>query len=374
MPERENMKSEKGIKTNLFNLILVAFSLIFLVVYLYCVDGVHDIAVVMSKAHLGWLFIALGCVFVYWFLEACVLHLAIKPVHPSQRFTVTLRLAMIGQYFNCVTPFASGGQPAQAYFLVKRGAPLGEAMTALLTKFIVYQLTMSVYFLTMLILRFSFFMNYPVVKDLMLAVLVGFVLHTVVTVMLIAVAFFKNGTIRTANILINILTKIRILKNPEAKRTFVNKELENFHDQFKFMSRHKMHLLKMGLLTAVQLTAYFLIGNMLFLSFRLGGANTLTLIASQAFVLMIAAFMPIPGAIGAAEGSFYVFFNLFFGSKTRLAVVLWRLITFYLPILIGLIVLMIEKKRSSNLPLEQTPVVDELSATGGEPIFDEKLF
>lgn len=104
MPERKNMKSEKEIKSNLFILILVAFSLVFLIVYLYCVDGVHDIAIVLKTAHLGWLFAALGCVLVYWFLEACVLHMAIKPVHPSQKFSVTLRLSMIGQYFNCITP------------------------------------------------------------------------------------------------------------------------------------------------------------------------------------------------------------------------------------------------------------------------------
>ena len=363
------MKIEKAIRTNPINLILVALSLIFLVLYLYFVDGVHEISVVLSKAHIGWLSAALGCVLVYWFLEACVLHMAIKPVHPSQKFTVTLRLSMIGQYFNCITPFASGGQPAQAYFLVKRGAPLGEAMTALLTKFIVYQLSMTVYFLVTLLLRFTFFMHE--VKVLMLAVLVGFILHTVVTAMLIAIAFFKNGTITTANILITLLAKIKIIKNPEAKKAFVDHELESFHTQFQFMSKHKMHLFKMAILTFVQLTAYFLIGNVIFMSFRLGGADMMTLIASQAFVLMIAAFMPIPGALGAAEGSFYIFFRLFFGKETTLAVVLWRLITFYLPILIGLIVLVFEKRRTTNLPLELTPVNDELLATGGEPIFNE---
>jgi len=231
---------------------------------------------------------------------------------------------------------------------------------------------MSVYFLVMLILRFSYFTNRPVVKELMLAVLIGFVLHTAVTALLIAVTFFKNGTIRTANVLITLLAKMKIFKKPEAKRVFVDRELESFHTQFQYMSKHKMHLLKMSLVTFVQLTAYFLIGNVIFLSFRLGGADTMTLIASQAFVLMIAAFMPIPGALGAAEGSFYIFFKMFFGKETTLAVVLWRLVTFYLPILIGLIVMMIEKRRTTNLPLEQTPVVDELSATGGEPIFNDR--
>jgi uncharacterized protein (TIRG00374 family) len=136
------------------------------------------------------------------------------------------------------------------------------------------------------------------------------------------------------------------------------------------MSKHKMHLLKMSLLTVVELTVYFLIGNVIYLSFRLSGADSVTLVASQAFVLMIAAFMPIPGALGAAESSFYIFFSLFFPKNMiSLAVVLWRLITFYLPIVVGLIVTLFEKRRAGNLPLEATPVDDELTETGGKPIF-----
>jgi len=363
-------KSEKGIKTNLFSLILCAFSLIFLIVYLYSVDGIRDIAFVLKQAHIGWLLAAVGCMAAYWLLDALVLHMAVKPVHPSQKFRVSLRLTMIGQYFNNVTPFASGGQPAQAYFLVKRGAPLGETMTALLTKFIVYQITLTVYCLVTLILRFSFFMNE--VKVLMAAVIVGFIAHTLITLALIGVAFFKNGTMKTAHLIIRVLGKIKIVKNPVAKREFIDMELESFHSQFQYMSRHKMHLLKMSLLTVLQLTIYFLIGNVIYLAFRLSGADTLTLLSSQAFVLMIASFVPIPGALGAAEGSFYVFFSMFFPQKLiSLAVVLWRLITFYLPIIAGLAFTLVEKKRAPAGPLEQTPVVDELAAGGGEPVFPD---
>ncbi|MDR2903589.1 MAG: flippase-like domain-containing protein, partial [Clostridiales bacterium] len=45
---------------------------------------------------------------------------------------------------------------------------------------------------------------------------------------------------------------------------------------------------------------------------------------------MITAFVPIPGAAGAAEGSFYLFFAIFFGESLLLsAVLIWRVITYY---------------------------------------------
>jgi len=362
-------KNEKGLSNNYFTLVLCALSLIILVVYVYNSGGVKKMADYIRTVNVGWLLAAIGCMAMYWLLDAVVLHMAIKPVHPSHRFQTSLRLTMIGQYFNNVTPFASGGQPSQAYFLVKRGVPLAETVTALLTKFIVYQITLTIYCLVTLILEFKFFMGE--VKALMIAVIVGFAVHTAVTLMLIGVAFFKTGTIKTADFLINILGKMHIVKDPAAKREYVDNELETFHKQFKYMSKHKLHLMKMSLITVAQLTVYFLIGNILYLSFHLPAANAFTLIAAQAFVLMIAAFVPIPGALGVAEGSFHTFFILFFQDKVDVAILIWRLITFYLPIVVGLVFTIIEKRRGDTLPLEKYPVTDELAGSGGEPIFRE---
>jgi hypothetical protein len=95
------------------------------------------------------------------------------------------------------------------------------------------------------------------------------------------------------------------------------------------MRRHKAEILKMCLITVLQLTVYFLIGNVIYNSFHLTGTDSLTLLASQAFVLMIATFVPIPGALGAADGSFAIFFSLFFPQHLiSFALVLWRLFDF----------------------------------------------
>jgi len=364
-------KKEKGLSNNYFSLGLCALSLVVLIVFIYESGGLNNLSLTIRSVNVGWLIVIIGCMLVYWFLDAVVLHMAIKPVRPSHRFSTSLRLTMIGQYFNNVTPFAAGGQPAQAYFLIKRKVPFGETMTALLTKFIVYQITLTIYFFVTLILEFNYFMSE--VKVLMVAVLVGFLVHTAVTVMLISVAFFKTGTVKTANFFINVLAKLKLIKDPDVKREFVDNELENFHTQFKYMSRHKLHLAKMSLITVVQLTVYFLIGNVIYLAFHLDGTSTLKLVAAQACVLMIAAFIPVPGALVAAEGSFYIFFSLFFPhDKINAAILLWRLMTFYLPIAVGLVFTLVEKRKSSNLPIEMSPVEDELAGTGGEPIFHEK--
>lgn len=97
------------------------------------------------SVRLRWLVGAAGLMVVYWVLESTELHLALKRFSPQQAPCDTFRATMIGQFFNCITPFASGGQPMQALYLMKKGVALSFASCSLLIKFIVYQFVLTLY-------------------------------------------------------------------------------------------------------------------------------------------------------------------------------------------------------------------------------------
>ena len=60
------------------------------------------------------------------------------------------------------------------------------------------------------------------------------------------------------------------------------------------------------------------------------------MVAAQAYVSMVSAFVPLPGASGGAEGSFLLFFGPFFPTGTLLpATVLWRMLTYYMSLPMG---------------------------------------
>ena len=96
-------------------------------------------------------------------------------------------------------------------------------------------------------------------------------------------------------------------------------------------------MLGLTLLTVVQLTAFFLVPYCVLMALGVGGLSVADVVASAAFILMISSFVPLPGASGGAEGSFYVFFQMFFKSSgsVSVAILLWRMFTFYLPIVVG---------------------------------------
>ena len=109
-------------------------------------------------------------------------------------------------------------------------------------------------------------------------------------------------------------------------------------------------ILKVIVVTMIQLTAYFAISYVIYRGFGQSGADFLTVISCQAFVYMISAFMPMPGAMGASEGSYVGYFSHVYNDATLVPVstFIWRFLTFYLPIVVGIILTLVLQRRKKG--------------------------
>ncbi|MEG1874100.1 MAG: lysylphosphatidylglycerol synthase transmembrane domain-containing protein [Angelakisella sp.] len=300
-------------------------------------DGAKTLLDALASVRPIWLLAVAGMMAVYWLLESQILHLVVRKFHHRQTFLATLQTSMIGQFFNCITPFASGGQPVQAYHLMRCGVPLGSASCALMVKFIVYQSVLTLYSLVALVLRFGMFRTQ--VTSLGLLVLVGFGVNAAVIAGLLSLCFFPHWTERFLHGCIGVLARLRLVKDPEASRAKVQTELAGFYEGFAAMRSHMGLIVQMSLLTVIQLTAFFLIPWALYRSFGLAGAPAFSILAVASFVLNLTSFVPLPGAAGGAELGFHLLFAMFFPAKLLAAsIILWRAATFYLPICMGLLV------------------------------------
>lgn len=329
---------EKKKSSNKLNLIICGIAFVVMVLYIVFVDGVDNLINSIRQFNVVFLLIAALFMVAYWILEAVGLQAALKTIHPEQKFWKTLVVAMLGQYFNCITPSSSGGQPMQVYYFAKFGTPVSHSMTALLSKFIVYQFVLTVYSAVVLVLRFGQFV--AEFAPLMALVVFGFIINTVVIVLLLMVAFTKKPVKKLAFWFIRLLGKIKILKTQrviDEKIEQVDKIIDEYHDNFCFIKSKPWLIVRMVLYTILQLTIYFAISYVIYLGFGLSGTDLFTIISCQAFVLMISAFMPLPGAMGAAEGSYAAFFGKIFGKFTSFSTFIWRFLTFYFPIIVGLI-------------------------------------
>lgn len=339
------------------NIALCAVAFVVLFGYLFIAGEGEQTFNAFTSFNYAFLLLALAGIVVYWLLESACMQVICNSLFRGFSFGKTFIVTVIGQYFNCITPLSSGGQPMQAYYYQRFGLPLEHAMPMLLCRFIAYQFTMIIYAIIVLVLRFNYFMQD--LRPIMYLVAIGFVGGFVLIAFLLALAFAKDAIMGITRWAINLLGRIGILKQPERSMENALRSLEESYSGIRFLLKEPAVLLKVAGLTFVQLTVYFSLSWIIFAGFGLDPESLgmdpvegyFTVISCQAFVYLIASFVPLPGAIGASEASYITFFNYVYGdpSIVALSTFIWRAFTFYLPIVLGMTLTLMVNKENSRL-------------------------
>lgn len=144
---------------------------------------------------------------------------------------------------------------------------------------------------------------------------------------------------------------MHIVKRPIKWRVYFTREVNKFYNNFKYLKKNIPLLLKSLFFTFIQLTLFLSISYVLYRGFGLEGTSLLQIISYQAYVLMISSFIPLPGAMGGAELGYHGFFKDIFGEHyVNTAMMLWRIMTFYLPIIVGLFFTLTMKNKGIEEP------------------------
>ena len=336
-PEIEQLKEETepaNKKVIFFNFILILVIFVGLMIYMIKVDGIDNIKELLHQVDYKWVLAGLVCLGIHWICEAVNLHIPIKKMYPKQNFANSFKVSMLGQLFNNITPFSSGGQPMQAYELTKTGKRVSDSLSAMAMKFIITQTALVVSTIIVVLFEFSFFAN--LMHDYVWIAIVGFILNILAIIVVILAGIKKKMITFFTTPIIKLLGKIHIFKNPEVTIEKLDKSIDNFRNQFLFMKSEKKMVLKMFITAVIQSFAYYSITYMVYRAFGNTGISFWQIIPTQAFLLLIMTFIPTPGSGLGAEGGFYLLFKSVFQQGTiNMSILFWRIYTFYLPIIVG---------------------------------------
>ena len=71
---------------------------------------------------------------IYILLESIIINILINAIQKTEVKYLSLKIAMMGFYYNLVTPFASGSQPMQIYALNKYGVDLSKSTATVIIR------------------------------------------------------------------------------------------------------------------------------------------------------------------------------------------------------------------------------------------------
>ncbi|CAI2682504.1 lysylphosphatidylglycerol synthase transmembrane domain-containing protein [Apilactobacillus apinorum] len=292
-----------------------------------------------------WIVVALGCMFLYLGLEAVVTKTIVDTQVDNFTFRDAIRVPLVEQLFNGITPFSSGGQPGQLYVMVQTGVDAGKASSTLLMKFVVFQTMIVINFILSLIVGFQYVEEK--LHYLAWLVLFGFFIHLFVIIALLLVMYWYTFTKSLVN---NIIKPVRWFIKDDKFNSFkamLDNKIDTFYMESIRIAKQWKLMLKIIIITFFQLAFYYLIPYFIILALGFDQVNIIMIVSLHVLIFMIISLFPIPGGTGGAEYSFEALFKSFITNNTKLilALIIWRLITYYLGMILGVIAFCIRPKK-----------------------------
>ncbi|MDQ0206132.1 lysylphosphatidylglycerol synthase transmembrane domain-containing protein [Alkalicoccobacillus murimartini] len=302
----------------------------------------------LLNIHYVWLLSGGVAMVMYWLIESLVLHRMINSQTTGLHFGSSFKITMVGQLFNIITPSSTGGQPAQLYMLHKRGMDLGIASSVLILKFILFQTMLVILFIGMF--AFGYRDLAASVPNMKYFVMFGFTINVAVIAVLLLVCFSKPTVFALIHFLLKPVSLFKKNNYIRWKEKLMTK-VEAFHAESRRLIHHKSLLASCSFLSALQLLFFFSVPYFVFLSLGYSQLNILTVMSFHAFIMMFSSLIPTPGGSGAGEYSFTLLFgSMVIQTDLLVGLILWRVLTAYSCVLIGLLVMVIKPSRQNTNP------------------------
>lgn len=222
---------------------------------------------------------------------------------------------------------------------------MGTATNYVVAQSTFYQIALVLIGLIAVILNYflDFFPKDNFIKYL---VIIGFTINTIVIIVLGFITFGKKTNTNFILKLINFLHKLKIIHNKDRTMEKAKKTMDNFYMSAKALNDNKEVLFKGIIYNFIGILFLYIIPITVAYAFsNYADLNIIVTLVASAYVMLIGAFVPIPGGSGGIEFAFAVFFGYYISGPTLMAMLLiWRFVTYYLVILIGGITIIINKR------------------------------
>ena len=288
-------------------------------------------AVKLARWH--WLAMGVALMICYTAVEAVQVKIALRTMGSRAAYGHCLQFSAAGFFFSSITPSSTGGQPAEVYYMARRGIPAAHGALCMLLFTIFYQVAEVIYGLVAWILR----PDIPASLGTGLGVLLGYGLT--VKILLTAGMMALLVWTRPAEVLcrwfLRLCARLHLIKNLAKSEANLDDHMTEYAQGAALIRSKPILPLKMLGLAVVQLGLRFLVPWAVYLALGLSGHGVVEMVSVQALLSLAVGSLPIPGAAGASEMAFSTACAGIFGSDmVTAAMLLSRGLSFYLPVIV----------------------------------------
>lgn len=313
--------------------------LLFQVLFLLAVAGftmgsifygkdVEEILKYTKRADPVYLLLSIVCVVFFIWGESIILFYMLRSFGTRVRAGRCYLYSCIGFFFSCITPSATGGQPAQIYYMKKDDIPVPVSTVILMVVTITYKLVLVVVGGAVLLLRPHNVMGYlePVLPWCYL----GIALNVFCVTLMCFLVFHPSMAERVLLLLLDLAERLHLMKRKEERREQLRQGMRVYEETAGYLAVHWRIVIHAFLITIVQRFSLFFVTSLTYLAFGQSGESLSCLLLLQAMISVSVDMLPLPGGMGISEGLFLGIFQPIFGAELTIpAMLVSRGISYY---------------------------------------------
>ena len=290
--------------------------------------------------------VLLGVVLIYLLVESAKYSYMLKVYTGRFHFATSIKTMFIGKYYDGITPFNTGGQPFQIYYLhKKKDIPHGAATAIPVLRYIMNVFVLSAISAVMLSLAPRYLTSSTLSLTVLIISWISFVVNLAMPITVILFSIFPKACKKLIVVLVRFLAKLHLVKNRYKTTEKFVRELTEYSQTLKQVGREIYKFIPLILLSAMESILYMTIP--FFVVTAIANVTPSVELAMQIACLVIitrytALLVPTPGNTGAAEAAGSLVFVTVaatvpgFGSVIGWVILTWRFIIYYSYLLVGI--------------------------------------
>ena len=293
----------------------------------------------IKKINIIYIFICLLIIFLYFLLQGIYMKSILNALKKKISLKKGMFYSIIEFYFSGITPSSTGGQPVQLYYMTKDKIPMRKGYITLMLNTIYFKLIILILGIIVLLFKNTYLFNHSVVYIIFF--ILGFVVDSLIVVGCFLLLFKQNIIKKILKFILKICNKFKFLSK-KTKDLNITTILNKYKDELKFMSSNKKIVILNFILTFIQRLLLFSIAYIIYKSLGFNKYSYFDLLAIQVSVQIAIESLPLPGGAGLSEKMFLDIFITVFGiSFADIGMLLTRTFSFYIPLLVSGIIIVI---------------------------------
>ncbi len=287
-------------------------------------------AVYEAIAHTDKWFVFAGVLAALFFVaaEGSIIWYLLQALHLKISLLQCIGWSFIGFFFSGITPSATGGQPAQLYYMNKAGIRLADSTPVLMVVAILYKFILAIIGIFITIVWGEHIQTY--FAEYTGLFYLGIILNAILVAILVWVMVTPRCAMAVALFSERMLVKCKILKPTQFRVEKIQEAVAHYGEVVQFFRKHTIKIVVATGMTLLQRSSLFFLTWLVYRGMGLTQESIWTIMLLQAAVYIAVDMLPLPGSAGISELVYVtVFASVFTGDLLTASLCLSRSIGFY---------------------------------------------